>query len=111
MLFWLLLPAIGTSLFITTVTTIEEDSWVPIGIVLGDESELATKLIDSIEASKLVRVSKYSEEEGLYDLEKHEIDSIFVIHDGFEQAILSGKRNNLISSYRTELSFAYSPVK
>lgn len=111
MLFWLLLPAIGTSLFITTVTTIEEDSRVPIGIVLGDESELATKLIDSIEASKLVRVSKYSEEEGLYDLEKHEIDSIFVIHDGFEQAILSGKRNNLISSYRTELSFAYSPVK
>jgi ABC-2 type transport system permease protein len=111
MLVWLLLPVIGTSFFITTVTTIEEDSRVPIGIVIEDESELATQLIDSLVASKLVQVSRYSVEEGIYDLEKHEIDSIFVIHDGFEKAILSGKRNNLISSYRTELSFAYSPVK
>ncbi|WP_042146279.1 ABC transporter permease [Paucisalibacillus sp. EB02] len=111
MLFWLLLPVVGTSLFITTVSTIEEDSKVPIGIISEDNTELASELINSVEASELVRVSKYSVEQALYELEKHELDSVFVIHDGFEKAILSGKRNNLISSYRTELSFAYSPVK
>jgi ABC-2 type transport system permease protein len=111
MLFWLLFPVVGTCLFITTASTIEEDSRVPIGIVLEDKSELATELIESIEASRLVEVYLYSEQQALYKLEKHELDSVFVIHEGFEKAILSNKRNKLISSYQTELSFAYSPVK
>ncbi|WP_047985047.1 ABC transporter permease [Ornithinibacillus californiensis] len=111
MLVWLLLPIVGTILFITSANAIQEDSKVPVGIVLEEETALANELVDSIIASELVFLHVLSNDRALYELEKHELDSVFIIHEGFEDAVLSGKRNNIISSYRTELSFAYSPIK
>lgn len=111
MLFWLLLPILGTYLFITIANTIQEDSKVPIGIVVEDESELANDLLKSITESELVQVYETTEIEALYQLEKHELDSVFIIHKGYEQAVNSGMRNKILSSYRTELSIAYSPIK
>lgn len=111
MLFWLILPIIGTYLFITTATTIQDDSKIPIGIVTEDDSFLAAQLVKSIQDSPLVHATAFSEEIAINKLEKHELDSVFIIHDGYEDAILDGKRNEVISSFRTELSLAYSPVK
>lgn len=111
MLFWLLLPVLGTYLFISIVNTIQDDSKVPIGIVVEDDSALANNLLQSISNSNLVQVYESNEKEALYKLEKHEVDSVFIIHDEFEVNIKSGLRKNIISSYYTELSFAYTPVK
>ncbi|WP_010099087.1 ABC transporter permease [Ornithinibacillus scapharcae] len=111
MLFWLILPAVGTYLFITTVSTIQDDSKIPIGVVIEDDSILADQLLKSIQNSPLVHAMTLSEEIAISELEKHELDSVFVIHEGYEKAILDGKRNDVISSYRTDLSLAYSPVK
>lgn len=111
MLFWLILPAALTYIFITIATAIQDDSKIPIGVVIEDDSVLADQLMKSIQDSPLVHVAILSEDVAINELEKHELDSVFVIHKGYEEAILNGKRNDLISSYRTELSLAYSPVK
>lgn len=111
MLFWFLLPILGTYLFITIANTIQEDSRVPIGIVMEDDSDLGHHVLESITESELVQVHETTKKEALYQLEKHELDSVFIIHEGFEQAVNSGMRNKILSSYRTELSIAYSPIK
>src|SRR5699024_3637588 len=59
----------------------------------------------------LLRVEKLNKPDALHKLEKHEIDSVFIIKDGYEDAIKNGKRNQLIQSYYSNLSFAYNPVK
>jgi ABC-2 type transport system permease protein len=111
MLFWLLLPIIGTLLIIMTTNTIQKDSRVPVGMVVEDDSRLAEDLMEKVQASNLVQVYILTEEEALYQLEKHDLDSVFVIHKGYEDSILKGKRNNVLSSYQTDLSLAYAPVK
>lgn len=111
MLFWLLLPIIGTYGIVSMTDTIQDDSKVPIGIVLEEQTDVATEFLQSIKHSDLVYVEQTTEENALSKLEKHELDSVFIIHDGFEDAILKGNRNHILSSYYTELSFAYSPVK
>ncbi|GIO27777.1 ABC transporter permease [Ornithinibacillus bavariensis] len=111
MLLWLILPIIGTILIITMTNSIQEDSRIPIGLVVEDDSALAHALMEKVKASNLVQVYTLTEEEAIYQLEKHDLDSVFVIHDGYESSILKGKRNNIISSYQTDLSLAYAPVK
>lgn len=39
------------------------------------------------------------------------MDSAFIIEDGYEAKILRGSRNRLITSYQSNLSFAYTPIR
>ncbi|MUK86910.1 hypothetical protein GMD78_00645 [Ornithinibacillus sp. L9] len=110
-LFWLLFPLIATSLFISFTEKIQQDTQVPIGIVLGEETPLALGVLDAIEQSPLVEVTQLTEDEALIQLEKHALDSVFIIHQGYEEQIRKGNRTNLITSYRSDRSLAYSPVK
>ncbi|SET44031.1 ABC-2 type transport system permease protein [Oceanobacillus limi] len=111
LLFWLLFPLLATILIITVSNTIQEDSRVPVGIVLEEETPLAMGLYESIQASSLVHINKATEEDALHLLTKHELDSVFIVHEGYEEQIQNGSRSNLITSYQTERSFAYAPVK
>lgn len=111
LLFWLLFPIISTLLIIQLTSFIQEDSKVPVGIVLQEDTALATTLYESIKQTPLIRVHDLDEHEALAQLEKHQLDSVFVIHNGYEANIQKNSRNHLITSYRSDLSFAYTPVK
>lgn len=111
LLFWLLFPAIGTIIVINLTAIIQDDSKVPVGIVLEEQTPLAMELYDHIKQSPLIRVYDLTEKEAIHRLEKHELDSAFIIQDGYENQIQKGSRNGLITSYQSDLSFAFSPVK
>src|SRR5699024_11676472 len=90
---------------------IKQDTKVTIGHEMEEETNQAMNLYQSIEESPLLRVEELNKTDALQKLEKHEIDSVFIIRDGYEDAIKSGKRNQLIQGYHSDLSFAYNPVK
>ena len=108
---WLVLPFIATIIIIQITSYIQQDTKVPIGLVLEEETNQAMNLYQSIEESPLLRVEKLNKTDALRNLKKHEIDSVFIIRDGYENAIKSGQRNQLIQGYHSNLSFAYNPVK
>lgn len=111
LLFWLLLPIGATVIIISITNSIQADTKVPVGIVLEEETALAMGVYDSIKQTPFIRVHETTEKDALYKLKKHELDSVFIIHDGYEEQIRQGSRNRLITSYQSDLSFAYTPVK
>ncbi len=111
LVFWLLFPLIATIGIITVTDVLQEDTKVPVGIVLEEDTKASNELVQEIKTIPFARIKELSENNALYQLRKHELDSIFIIHDGFEERILENNRNQLITSYQSNLSFAYSPVK
>ncbi|MGX4669861.1 ABC transporter permease [Cerasibacillus sp. JNUCC 74] len=110
LLFWLVLP-IGVILgFNYAVTAIQADSKVPVGIVIEDKSTTARELVDKMNEAPFIRVKQLDKEQALQQLEKHELDSVFIIKEGYEKQVNSGSRNRLLTSYQSDLSFAYTPV-
>ncbi|GGB27838.1 hypothetical protein GCM10011409_01420 [Lentibacillus populi] len=111
LLFWLLIPLIATIGIAKAANAVTDDSKVPVGIVMEDESDAASELRNEIKSTPFIRVYQLEEDVALYRLKKHQLDSVFVIHDGYEEEIREGSRNRLLTSYRSDLSFAYTPVK
>lgn len=111
LLIWLLIPIIATIGITKATDVITDDSNVPVGIVLEEDSDAATGLVDEIKTTPFIRVVELDEDAALYQLKKHELDSVFVIRDGYEKEIRNDNRNRLLTSYRSDLSFAYTPVK
>src|SRR5690625_1113544 len=111
LLFWLLLPIVATVMIIHVTNAIQSDTKVPVGIVLEEETDLAEEFLHSVKQSPLIRVYETTEKDALHRLKQHELDSVFIIHNGYEKQIRKGKRDRLITSYQSDLSFAYSPVK
>lgn len=109
-LFWLLFPFIATSLIIYGTTAIQEDSKIPIGVALEEDTDKAKELYKSMKENPLFQVHQVSKSEAKEMVESHELDSAFIIENGFEQAVIDGKRNRLITSYLSNLSYAYLPV-
>jgi len=109
-IFWLLLPIIATVLIILITNAVQEDSKIPIGIVMEEHTSHAESLLESIKASPLIRVAEMTEAEARNGVESHELDSAFIIEEGYENKVLRGNRNRLITSYKSDLSFAYIPV-
>ena len=49
-------------------------------------------------------------DDALHKLEQHELDSVFVIREGYADNILAGRRNQLIEAYSSNRSYAYQTV-
>ncbi|WP_373893015.1 ABC transporter permease [Virgibacillus sp. CBA3643] len=111
LLFWLLLPVIATSVIIHTSDVVQEESKIPIGIVMEEETPLAMDLLQSMKKTPLLRIYEPTQEDGLLQLERHELDSVFIIQEGYEEQVRSGSRNRLITGYQSDISFAYTPVR
>lgn len=111
LLFWLLFPALVTWALIVQFATIQADTKVPVGIVLEEETLLIQDLYDSLKDTPHIRPVILSEREALNQLEKHELDSVFIIRKNYEEKIQKGSRNQLIKSYQSDLSFAYTPLR
>ncbi|RKQ37965.1 ABC transporter permease [Oceanobacillus halophilus] len=111
LLFWLLFPMICTIFIIQLITAIQEDSQIPVGIVMEEDTVLANHLYAKIKNTPILRVVNVTETEAKQKVESHELDSAFVIQEDYEENIKKGKRNWLIKSYSSNLSFAFTPVK
>jgi ABC-2 type transport system permease protein len=108
---WILLPILIAIGFLSTAETVQDDFSVPVGMVLEEESESAFALLEEINDSSLVSAFQLSEREALRKLEQHELDSVFIIRQGYQDNLQSGNRRNLLESYYSDRSFAYNPVK
>src|SRR5690625_7077636 len=84
LLFWFIFPIITTILIITATNAIQDETKVPVGIVLGENTQLAENLFESIKENPLIRVYELNESEAIDQLNKHELDSVFVIKKGYE---------------------------
>ncbi len=111
LLFWLVFPIICTFLFMQLTAMIQADSKIPIGVVLEEDTVLANDLYRSIDKIPFVRLYKLTEQAAIHKLQKHELDSVFIVHRDFEKQIYANQRTDLISGYKSNLSFAYTPVK
>ncbi|MFS0751232.1 ABC transporter permease [Oceanobacillus sp. 1P07AA] len=109
--FWAILPFLLTWIVLETTEVIQDESKIPVGIVLKENTEMAHLLKENLQSSTFVDVLDITETEAKQMVATHEIDSAFVIEKGYEEAILNGERNRLISSYTTNFSFGYVPIR
>src|SRR5699024_11596298 len=78
-IFWLVLPLIGTLAIVLVTDELGEESKIPIGVVIEESNEESLKLYQSIKDSSLLNVEKLNRNQALEKLEKHELDSVFII--------------------------------
>src|SRR5699024_1178077 len=108
---WLVLPFIATIIIIQITRYIQQDTKVPIGLVVEEETNQAMNLYQSIEESPLLRVEKLNKTDALRNLKKHEIDSVFNIVDRYGNAIQSQQRNQLGQGSHSNSCVADNTVK
>ncbi|WP_404453449.1 ABC transporter permease [Virgibacillus necropolis] len=111
LLFWLLIPLVASIGLTTIFSAVQDDSKIPVGIVIEDHNEVTNELFNEISTTSFIEARDLTKDVALYQLKKHEIDSVFVIHGDFADQIREGKRNHIITSYQSNQSFAYSLVK
>ncbi|WP_080874182.1 ABC transporter permease [Oceanobacillus timonensis] len=110
-LFWAVFPILFTWLLISGTELVQDQSSIPVGIMLEEESDMAVQLKEKLDSSDFVRVVEMDNETEMRQMvATHELDSAFVIKEGYADAIQAGQRNQLVTSYRTELSMGYTPA-
>ncbi|MFD1335257.1 ABC transporter permease [Oceanobacillus iheyensis] len=109
--FLTLFPFLMTWIVLEATEVIQDESKIPVGIVLQENTEMAQQLKENLQNSSFVEVLDVSEAEAKRMVATHEIDSAFIIKRGYQEAILDGERNRLISSYTTNFSFGYVPIR
>lgn len=107
---WLLLPVIMTVLVMKSVGVWQEETRVPIALVVEEETQLASELVDELVKTDLLHIHFMELSEALHKLEQHELDSVFVIREGYEENVLTNRRNQVIEAYSSNQSFAYQAV-
>jgi len=110
LLTWLFVPLLLTVLTFNTLNKLGDQSNVPIGLVIEDNSTLSNNLVQKTIDTDYLQVSILNLPEATDLLEKHELDSVFVINDGYEEDILDNRRSQLIDAYSSNRSFAYFAV-
>ncbi|WP_186673110.1 ABC transporter permease [Sporosarcina sp. BP05] len=107
---WIIIPIVMTVLIMQGVETWQEETRVPIALVVEEQTEMAAHLVDNIANTELLHIQFMSLDGALHKLEQHELDSVFVIREGYENNILENRRNQLIEAYSSNRSFAYQSV-
>lgn len=109
--FWLFMPLLLTIGVLWISSLIQEDAKIPVGIVIEEETALVTNLVEELENSSFLHIVQTSENEAKHLVETHELDSAFVIKNGYEEAIQNGNRNRLMIGYESDMSFAYTVTR
>jgi len=107
---WILLPVVMTVLIMQGGETWQEETKVPIALVVEEQTEMSARLVDDITSTEPLHIQLMSLDEALHKLEQHELDSVFVIREGYEDNILENRRNQLIEAYSSNRSYAYQAV-
>ncbi|WP_079708987.1 ABC transporter permease [Paraliobacillus ryukyuensis] len=111
LIIWLLLPIIATLMVVTIANQWQEETVIPIGLVVEDDTTMANDLVQAIYDTELIRVHQMEREQALTELEQHELDSVFVIEQGYMDKIKTNNRKKVITAYVSDMSIAYTPVK
>jgi len=109
--FWLAFPFLLTYIAIRLIGLWGEDTKIPIGLVVERESQLSNQLIEKLSDVAYLDVRLLNEREAINELEKHELDSVFILQRQYEEAIMGGKRKGVIDAYSSNRSYAYFAVK
>ncbi|WP_203247154.1 ABC transporter permease [Sporosarcina beigongshangi] len=107
---WLLLPIVLTVLLVMSIGLWQEEMTVPIGLIVEEQTELVQQLVADIEGVELLHIHYIELEDALGKLQQHELDSVFVIREGYTDTILAGGRTQLIEAYSSNRSYAYQTV-
>lgn len=107
---WLLLPVMLTVLVMKSVGIWQEETKVPIALVVEEETQLANQLVSELENTELLHIHFMALPDALHKLEQHELDSVFVIREGYEENVLTNRRNQVIEAYSSNQSFAYQAI-
>lgn len=107
----LIFPLMMTFVIMYVIGLMQDDVKVPVGIVLEDDSILANQLYESIEMTPYIRPYLLRKHDALHKLEKQQLDSVFIIKNGYADNIEKGRQHNLIEGYESNVSFAYVPLK
>lgn len=107
---WLLLPVIMTVLVMKSIGAWQEETKVPIALVVEEETQLATQLVNGLQNTELLHIHFMALTDALHKLEQHELDSVFVIRAGYEESVLTNRRNQVIEAYSSNQSFAYQAI-
>src|SRR5690625_4719756 len=87
LLFWFLFPFIMTIISLQQINQWQEDAVIPIGFVVLEESDLAQQLYNQLQETPHLHPIRLGEQEALHQLEKHELDSVFILHEDYERNI------------------------
>ena len=107
---WLLAPILLTIFVMKTFGVLQDESKVPIALIMEDSSILAKQLAEEIERNDMLAIHYMELDDALHKLEQHELDSVFVIREGYGESVLVNRRNGLIDAYSSNRSFAYPAV-
>ena len=107
---WLLVPILLTVFVMKTFGALQEESKVPIALIVEDSSMLAMQLAEEIEGNDMLAVHYMELDDALHKLKQHELDSVFVIRESYGDSVLANRRNGLIEAYSSNRSFAYPAV-
>ncbi|WP_262173634.1 ABC transporter permease [Saccharococcus sp. Marseille-Q5394] len=108
--FWMLMPILLTVFVMNTFGALQEEAKVPIALIVEDSSPLAKQLAHEIEKNDMLSVHYMELDDALHNLKQHELDSAFVIREGYGESVLANKRNRLIEAYSSNRSFAYPAI-
>ncbi|MFS0688372.1 ABC transporter permease [Sporosarcina sp. 179-K 8C2 HS] len=109
-IWWLLAPILLTVVVMKTFGALQEESKVPIALIVEDTSTLAMQLAQEIERNEMLSVRYMELDDALHKLKQHELDSVFVIREGYGESVLANRRNGLIEAYSSNRSFAYPAI-
>ncbi|MCM3711265.1 ABC transporter permease [Sporosarcina luteola] len=108
--FWLLAPILLTLVVMKTFGALQEEAKVPIVLIVEDSSPLAEQLALEIKKNDMFSVRSMGLEDALHKLKQHQLDSVFVIREGYGESVLENRRNGLIDAYSSNRSFAYPAI-
>lgn len=110
LLFWLMLPVALTIFTVQLVGSWSQDTKVPIAIVVEQKTGLTNHFIENVQKVPYLNVKLLDEKEALNQLEKHELDSVFILAKDYEDMVKDGQNKRLIEAYSSNRSIAYFAV-
>ena len=100
---FLLAAAVAATPFIGLVMP---DALVPIGWIDRDETPFSQKLLDKVNALDVVWVTHDDEDTLIANLQTGRLEAVFIVEDGFEQAMEDGRYEDTLIMLRSPYSTA-----
>ncbi|CEA01392.1 ABC-2 family transporter protein [Metalysinibacillus saudimassiliensis] len=101
----LLLPILLTYMVLALLPKAELR--IPVGLVMEEQTALANMLVTTLQESPVLSIQLVTKKQALQQVETHEVDSVFIINDGFEATILANERRTIVEGYRSNMSLMY----
>ncbi len=94
--FLLILPLVGTFVMGSLLDQQQREFGIPIAIVDMDQTDYSQRVLENMKNQSRVIVQEVSKKKASLLLSKNEVDSVFVMKEGFEQQILLEKREQIV---------------